>query len=297
MDEVFGRTQHAGTICFRRTGALTDSRLPVVTDYLIWYARDIDRMKYGPLLVDRRETPDGLAAFRYAWRADGTVRGLSELGGDPLNLPEGWRLCQSVTLTSQHFSPTRTVPFSFRGRTYRPPANRQWSVDVPEGLERVAKAKRIFVAGDNLRFAALLDDNPMTALTNVWMDTGVGSFTDENHYVVQTPPKVLERCILMTTDPGDVVPSYPPCVLMCVLKRDRLLSVAFGRLRNRNRFTTETYSGTSDRAGLPRKCTYFPIQNRPKISPSTSSGVTAPVTSPRASPARRSSSAINSGSA
>src|SRR2546422_11394871 len=98
-------------------------------------------------------------------RADGTVKSVAELGGDSSGLPEGWQLSQSVTLTSQHFSPTRSVPYVYRGRSFKPPADRQWSVDVPGGMDRIAKAKRIFVAGDNLRFASLLTDNPLTALT------------------------------------------------------------------------------------------------------------------------------------
>jgi adenine-specific DNA-methyltransferase len=113
-------------------------------------------------------------------------------------------LAQSVSLSSQHDSKTRSDVFDFRGKKFKPPANRQWSVDY-SGLERLCKASRIFQVGENLRYAYLLADNPSLPLNNIWTDGGSGSFTEEQVYVVQTATKILQRCILMATDPGDLV--------------------------------------------------------------------------------------------
>jgi adenine-specific DNA-methyltransferase len=144
-----------------------------------------------------------LELFRYVLLKDGRVTTVSQLG-DPKNLPEGAKICQSVSLTSQHYSETRSSPFKFREKNYFPPPNRQWSVSF-DGLKRLADSDRIFVSGDNLRFAYLLEDNPVTPITNIWVDTGLGSFTEQQLYVVETSTKVIERCLLMTTDPGDLV--------------------------------------------------------------------------------------------
>ncbi|MGA2975931.1 MAG: site-specific DNA-methyltransferase [Spirochaetia bacterium] len=203
MDEVFGEENFICTIAFKKTGALTSKKISVVTDHLLWYARQSEQIRFRQLYVDRGETDGGLEPFRYVLLENGEVTTLSQLG-NPRELPKGARACQSVSLTSQHFSETRSKPFMFRGKTFSPPTNRQWSVSF-EGLERLAQLNRIFPVGDNLRFAYLLEDNPTTPLTNIWVDTGSGSFTEQQQYVVETAPKVIERCVLMTTDTGDLV--------------------------------------------------------------------------------------------
>lgn len=200
-DEVFGPPNFQSLISFKKTGALTASQLQSVCDFIVWYARDASTVKYRPLLRHRLEVDEGLAPFRFAIDGRGQVKRVADMDE---GLPDGWKLCQSVSLTSQHYSATRTVPYVFAGRTYLPPPNRQWSVSK-EGLDKLTSLGRIFAVGSNLRFAYLLDDNPSIPLTNVWTDTGTGSFTEEQLYVVQTMPKVIQRCVLLTTDPGDLV--------------------------------------------------------------------------------------------
>lgn len=201
LDEVFGSESHIATIIFKKTGGLAGNKLTVSNDYLLWVARDATQVKYKPLMTER--AADGLGdVFRYVWQPDGTVKTLAQLNGV---MPERGKLCQSVSLTSQGHSATRSGPYMFQGKSYSPPLDRHWSVDVPGGLDRLAQKGRLFVAGANLRFASLLEDNPLVPLSNVWTDTGTGSFTEEQRYVVQTATKVIQRCILMTTDPGDLV--------------------------------------------------------------------------------------------
>ena len=201
MDEVFGSTNFQATIPFKKTGSLSTNRLAVTNDFLVWYARRADALKFRPLFVERKGRDESGDAFRYVLLPDGNVTTLSKLGGQ---IPSDAKLCQSVSLTSQHHSPTRSVPYSFKGHTFMPPDDRQWSVD-PKALDRLAGKGRLFRVGENLRFASLLEDNPMVPLSNLWTDTGTGSFTEEQTYVVQTATKVIQRCILMTTDPGDLV--------------------------------------------------------------------------------------------
>ena len=203
MDEVFGSENFICTISFKKTGSLTAKKISVVTDCLLWYARGFEQIKFRQLNQDRSEAEGGLEPFRYVLLKNGEVTTVAQLG-NPKELPEGAKVCQSVSLTSQHYSETRSMPFEFRGKTYSPPPNRQWSVSF-DGLKRLAQLNRIFPVGDSLRVAYLLEDNPVTPITNIWADTGLGSFTEQQQYVVETAPKVIERCILMTTDPGDLV--------------------------------------------------------------------------------------------
>jgi adenine-specific DNA-methyltransferase len=202
MDEVFGEESCVAVISFKKTGSLTDKSLASVCDYLVWYAKDRSRLKFRPVLTDR-ESSDQTAAYRYFWGEDGSV--ITEAQASRIGVKtEGRSPSQSVSLTSQHESKTRSGPYSFRGRSYRPPTNRQWSVD-DAGLDRLVRAARIFQVGENLRFAYLLRDNPAQPISNMWTDTGAGSFTEDQVYVVQTATKIVQRCILMSTDPGDLV--------------------------------------------------------------------------------------------
>lgn len=203
MDEVFGSENFFSLISFKKTGALAAKGLAVTCDYLLWYAKDKTKVKFSPLTLDRSKVEGGLDAFRYVLMPEGGVKTVSDLGGFQ-NLPAGAKLCQSVSLTSQDHSETRSGPFLFNGSSYLPPKNRHWSVSE-DGLKRLVSEGRIFVAGENLRYASLLADNPTVPYSNVWTDTGTGSFTEEQRYVVQTTTKVIQRCILMTTDPGDLV--------------------------------------------------------------------------------------------
>jgi adenine-specific DNA-methyltransferase len=201
MDEVFGEENCISVISFKKTGSLTDKTLSSVCDYLVWYAKSRIQCKFRSLQTARDGSES--TSFRYYWDIDGSVitAAQSNAAGIPL---KDRHLAQSVSLSSQHDSKTRSDAFDFRGRKFKPPANRQWSVDY-SGLERLCKASRIFQVGENLRYAYLLADNPSLPLNNIWTDGGSGSFTEEQVYVVQTATKILQRCILMATDPGDLV--------------------------------------------------------------------------------------------
>ena len=201
LDEVFGKENIITTISFKKTGSLTGKTVASVCDYLIWYAKSASNIKFRQISLQRNGAET--ASFRYYWDIDGTM--LTESQANSSSTPLSNRhLAQSVSLTSQHESKTRSGAYQFRGTAYTPPTNRQWSVDK-NGLDRLMKSSRIFSAGANLRYAYLLKDNPSQPITNLWSDCGAGSFTEEQNYVVQTVTKIVQRCILMSTDPGDLV--------------------------------------------------------------------------------------------
>ena len=205
MDEVFGSANFVSQISFKKTGSVDTKTLSTVTDHLLWYAKNSESLKYRALFLERKNTAAGLSAFRYYFDAKGQRQSVSfDDAENPLQLPPGAKLFQSVSLSSQGVSPNTSISFQFEARAFRCPVNRHWTTGV-DGLERLKNAGRLFQVGENLRFAAMLDDYPVAPLTNTWSDTGSGSFLDAATYVVQTVTKVIQRCILMTTDPGDLV--------------------------------------------------------------------------------------------
>jgi adenine-specific DNA-methyltransferase len=205
MDEVFGSENFMSLISFKKTGSLDTKTLSTVVDHIIWYARNGDDVKYRPIFTERKSTPAGLSAFRYYFDEQAERQSVAfDDTGNPIGLPTGAKLFQSVSLSSQGTSPNTALAFTFKGKKYRCPPNRHWTTGL-DGLQKLADAGRLFAVGDNLRFAAFLDDFPVSPLTNVWSDTGAGSFLDDQTYVVQTVTKVIQRCVLMTTDPGDLV--------------------------------------------------------------------------------------------
>jgi adenine-specific DNA-methyltransferase len=204
MDEVFGQENFVSQIAFQKTPYATSKYLAPVYDLILWYSRNVERLKFREVFVDKVEGAN-LDAYRYAESPDGNdFRTLSqEELRDPARIPDGWRRFQSVSLISPGPSVTG-AEFEFGKRTYRPPSNSHWKTTV-EGLRQAAKANRIFATENSLRFKSYLTDLPISVLHNIWTDTITGSFTEEKVFVVPTPPKVVQRIMLMCTDPGDLV--------------------------------------------------------------------------------------------
>ena len=198
MDEVFGRENFVATIPFKKTATSTAVLLSVVYDYLLWYARNKETIKFRTLLVSR---PQDMLDRAFSWveRYDSSIiritRALKAIDG---------RRFQSSSVMSQHPSKERSKPYIFEGKAWTPTQNRQWSASH-EGLDRLAKAERLLGVGNTLTYKRYADDFPFVELSNVWNDTMESTFAVERLYAVQTAPKVLDRCILMTTDPGDLV--------------------------------------------------------------------------------------------
>jgi adenine-specific DNA-methyltransferase len=200
MDEVFGSENFVSLITFKKTGGQTSNLISPVSDYLVWYSKDITQVKFKPLFVEAEAGQSGTAGEYYdkAEYPDGSVRRVSSFKGHP----EGTRFLQHVSLTSNRPAKEHErIPFHFSGKDYYPSANRTWST-TKTGFDNLVRAKRIFPAGNSLRYVRYFDDFPATRLGNLW-DNLAG--TADKVYVVQTAAEVIKRCILMTTDPGDLV--------------------------------------------------------------------------------------------
>ena len=207
MGEVLGIENFVTTVVFQKTSSEETDNLANTADYLLWFCKDHTRFQHLPLYRGKRPGQEGAKQYVFARSPDGSTRRMSpdELA-NPSVVPEELKICRrGYPLTSQHFSETRTIPFAFEGKQYHPGGNRQWSVSPDKGLPALVEKGRIYSTGKSLAAIMYLDDMPGTELGNVWSDTGTGSFTDDQIYVVQTSEKVLQRCILMATEPGDLV--------------------------------------------------------------------------------------------
>lgn len=202
LDEVFGVDNFVSLISFATTSGFQSRELARAGDYLLWYARDKKEVKVRKLWLDADKNPS--STYRWVMFPDGSYRGLraKELRGEE-PLPEG-RLYTPGDLQSQGAASEDQI-FYHLGKPYRPGVNSHWKAGYPEGMRRLALAGRIHVARNSIRYIRYADDFYYRALTNMWDDTGTGNFTDDKIFVVQTNTKVVQRCVLMTTDPGDLV--------------------------------------------------------------------------------------------
>lgn len=202
LDEVFGAENFCGTITYQKTAGMSSPTARVnvlasVADFLLWYARDRSEVKYRQLFVEKAAED---AAYSWVELANGDRR---RIRGDEV-ASEGARAFTLGDLTSMGYAEAGSYPFEFLGKIYRPGPTRHWTT-TREGMRRLAFANRIVASAGSLRYVRYLDEFPLHPLDNVWTDVGTGQFTDAKVYVVQTNTKVVERCILMTTDPGDLV--------------------------------------------------------------------------------------------
>ncbi|WP_281660204.1 site-specific DNA-methyltransferase [Microvirgula aerodenitrificans] len=201
MDEIFGAQNFISLITFRKKlmplGAKT---LESMADFLVWYAKDASRIKYRQLF--RKTTPDPKGRWTGVRMPDGTLRRLnSEERADFANIPSDCRIFGTVSQWAPSFSAANVYPFEFEGKTYEPTRGQCW-VTSKEKMEKLGQAGRLFVEGDYPRYVVFHDDFAFAKVTSPWDDTAPAQ---SKMYVVQTNQDVIARCMLMTTDPGDLV--------------------------------------------------------------------------------------------
>jgi adenine-specific DNA-methyltransferase len=199
MVEVFGDENFCGVIAFRTTSSQTDELVATIVDFLVWYAKDRDYVKFRRLFRPRAA---GEGMYEWVELPDGSVESLADRSEDQLT--SGSKVFTRDNLTSAR--PPGSFPFEFGGRTYTPGKN-YWKTSQ-EGLQRLAHANRLVPYGNGLYYKRYFSDFPFVALTNVWIDTqsgGTFAGREAKIYAVQTNSKVVQRCLLMTTDPGDLV--------------------------------------------------------------------------------------------
>ena len=205
LDEIFGRANRIATISFATTSGSSAKHLPEVSDYLLWYAKDAKLSKYHQLFetLNRRELIDYMSSYARVELPDGTTRKLTvEERFDPDNfLPKGARLYSRVGLDSQGVSTTgRSEPYTFQGIVWNCSPRRHWSISH-EGLDRLAELGRLD-ASDSLRMKRYEEEIPGRRINNIWHRQ---MYPSDKTYVVQTARSVITRCLLMSTDPGDLI--------------------------------------------------------------------------------------------
>ena len=201
-EEVFGESNFCGIIAFKKTSGFSPALLSSVYDYIVWYAKDKTKVKYRRLLQNKCDV--GLdSGYTWIMGTNGSIRKLKK---DELENPDGLegRRFQSSNLVSSGATEIGSQPFTYNGVTYSPSNGTHWKTSQ-KGLGILARAGRLFPVGKTLSYLRWIDDYQYTEYTNTWDDTGQSSFAPEKDYVCQTTRKTIARCLLMTTDPGDLV--------------------------------------------------------------------------------------------
>ncbi len=206
MDEVFGKENFCGVIAFQKTGGQADDLLASVLDYILWYGRDKSLVAGKFHQPMRPKDAGGIGASQYSLiekRTSSEWRRMTvEEREDPSLLPDGWRIFAADNLMSSGPRKGSTGVFKYQGKSYDTGPQKHWKTTF-EGMEQLAESNRLIALGNGLYYKRYLEDFPVFPLTNSWTDTS-SSFGDFL-YVVQTTPKAIQRCMLMTTDPGDLV--------------------------------------------------------------------------------------------
>ena len=207
MDEVFGSENFSSEIFFRKTAGTATNLLATENDFLLWYAKDKSKVKFRQPYQAKKLNE--LRSYKYVVSPDTMeVRfATKEERERPDKLLDGWRLAQLSFAVSQDPGKPEERTYRFREKTYDCGAHRHWKTTNPKGLDRLAKAKRLAGLGSQLNYIRYFEDFPFEPLTNSWDDTGSAGYsnTDPKVYVVQTDSPVIQRCMLMSTDPGDLV--------------------------------------------------------------------------------------------
>ncbi len=199
MDEVFGKDNFCGLIQFAKTSGLSSNLLYQICDFVLWYAKDKISVKYHQIYSLKVAGEAGAYKYNRIELPNGERRQItSDERSGLVSLPKGTRFWVDDNLTSQG---NPLLEFIYKGKKYK--GTYKTNID---GLQRLAKANRLYEAAETLRFIRYLDDFPAVPLNTAWMDVGgIQSRSDPKIYVVQTSNTAIQRCILMTTEPGDLV--------------------------------------------------------------------------------------------
>ena len=203
MDEVFGTENFASQIIFRKTTGKSSGRLDNTFDVILWFSKAISSIKFRPIYESRSVKDD--QNLRFVEEAHGIRRAMSkdEATGN-LSLPVGSRAYRPNPITSARPAQQNDVKeFVHEGKTLKP-GKGTFKTNL-RGLQQAAKANRLISIGNTLSYIRYLDDFPFKPSTDIWDDTRQSGFGDDKIYVVQTGTRAVERCILMATDPGDLV--------------------------------------------------------------------------------------------
>ena len=202
MDEVFGEDNFVAQIAFQKTTSTSSDSLSGIFDLLLWFGKSITP-KYRPLFLQKEPGGGGATQYSFAENSAGTRRTLAEWHELDVHVAP-LKVFSHDNITSQRPAQGEDVrKFTYEGKSFQVKKG-TFKTDA-KGLDRIARAKRMIFIGNTLRYVRFLDDFSIFPFSNLWTDTTTSGFSDPKVYVVQTNRSVVERCILMTTDPGDLV--------------------------------------------------------------------------------------------
>ena len=206
LDEVFGVENFCAVIGYQKTGGFATDLLQRNFDYILWYAKDKPRTKFRKIFTSTKPNESDAVFFDAVEKPSGEVVFVTPSQANRITrLEPGEKLFSRNPCNSDGWVETLHYEFVFEGESYKPPSTRHWTT-VKEGMERLRNAGRLIRKGNTVRFRRYWEDYPASVIGINWTDTGTGGFVgDEKTYVVQTDSRAVERCILMTTDPGDLV--------------------------------------------------------------------------------------------
>jgi adenine-specific DNA-methyltransferase len=202
LDEVFGSENFVSQIIFQKTGGFSPKHISSIGDYILWYSKDLSKLKSRPLFVISQPNYDDP---NYVWieLKDGSTRKMTpEERRREVTLPKNCKIFRHGPLLSDGKS-NSPQEFEFEGEVYFPSTNSHWKTTI-EGLEILKKKNLIIKSGNRLAHKLYWDYFPAERIDNIWKDTQSGGFNDPKVYVVQTTTKTIQRCLLMSTDPGDL---------------------------------------------------------------------------------------------
>ncbi|MBL8253621.1 MAG: hypothetical protein JNJ76_08485 [Candidatus Competibacter sp.] len=207
MDEVFDQDNFVSVIFVAKTSGFGDTTtLASVGDFLLWYAKNKTCLKYHQLFWLKND--DSSFAKDYKLVEDsknGLRRNMSsEEMEDALKIPGGWRRFSLTATSSQGATLAGNYAIEYRGKIFQLSGNQHWKTSA-DGMKRLIQSNRVHARENSLRYIRYLKDFPVVPITNNWSDLRWGFDAGEKRYVVETNPGIIARCLLMTTDPGDLV--------------------------------------------------------------------------------------------
>ena len=203
MDEVFGEVNFCSLISYKTSIGLGSQGLDNTANYLVWYCKNSEQSKFRQILRQTTPGEEGASRYKTVRLPDLTEYRVKHPSSEPL--PDGARLFRDQGMTSRTGSNTTIFDICFRGKQFTPKSG-GWRTSR-SGLNRIIKADRILPTGQTLSYRKFFDDFAAISVDNFWSDVsgGVTSRSDPKVYVVQTGTNIIQRCVLMTTDPGDLV--------------------------------------------------------------------------------------------
>ncbi|MFS0895007.1 site-specific DNA-methyltransferase [Microbacterium sp. 179-I 3D3 NHS] len=205
LDEVFGRDAFVSQIAFSKTGGFSGDEIDGVYDMILWYGKSTDakKRKYRQLYDAKIYGSQGTTGYTWVELEDGSLRPMTPAEKRAGSV-EGGRILDGTPLVSSGAPGDGGFDIEFEGRTHRLPASSHWKTNR-QGIEKLRAAGRLVRLGQTLEYKRYLDDFPYLGFTNLWLGLGERGFSGKPIYVVQTDTTVIERCMLMCTDPGDLV--------------------------------------------------------------------------------------------